>query len=115
MGNHPVLDLMVISPKGVHFAIDVKGLYKPNPWFVKNKVLRNKRFYVFALVPDQRNNQFSILTQHQVSRGIQTNGKNARARRRAKGLSPRKDRDDISIVDWKFAENYGDRWEALPR
>lgn len=114
MGNHPALDLMVISPKGVHFAVDVKGLYKRNPWLVKNKDVNKKLFYVFALVSNQGGNQFSVLTQHQVRVGIQTNSENAKARRSAKGLSPLT-QDKFSVVDWKFAENYRDRWDALPR
>jgi hypothetical protein len=30
MGNHPMKDLMVISPTNVSFVVDVKGLYKRN-------------------------------------------------------------------------------------
>src|ERR1700683_1792340 len=37
MGNHPVVDLMVVSPKGKQFSIDVKGLYKRNFWVVNPK------------------------------------------------------------------------------
>ena len=51
LGNHPAVDLMVQSPKGVQFTIDVKGLYKRNPWAVKEKKLMDRLFYVFVFVP----------------------------------------------------------------
>jgi hypothetical protein len=34
----PVADLMVVSPERREmFLIDVKGLYRPNPWVIKRK------------------------------------------------------------------------------
>ena len=40
MGNTtPIADLMVVSPIGREmFLIDVKGLYRRNPWVLKRKV-----------------------------------------------------------------------------
>ena len=67
MGNHPVVDLMVISSNQTSFGIDVKGLYKPNFWGVRAKPPKVNLFYVFALVPDDRPNRFFILTQAQVN------------------------------------------------
>jgi hypothetical protein len=41
---------MVVSPKlKKMFLIDVKGLYRPNPWVVKRKAVRDGLYYVFAL------------------------------------------------------------------
>jgi hypothetical protein len=42
MGNTaPVADLMVVSPvQREMFLIDVKGLYRPNPWLLKRKEVR---------------------------------------------------------------------------
>ena len=37
MGNHPRVDLMVISPSGTKFAVDVKGLHKRNWWLITEK------------------------------------------------------------------------------
>jgi hypothetical protein len=41
MGNAtPLADLMVVSPKiKRNFLIDVKGLYRPNPWIIKEKAV----------------------------------------------------------------------------
>ena len=112
VGNHPVIDLMVISPKGVPFSIDVKGQYKPNFWPVRSKEARKDLFYVFALVPDAAPNRFFILTQNQVNHGIEIDLEHARARRGEKGLlgEPR----DFPGVEWEFAKQYEGNWSALP-
>src|ERR1700687_3100631 len=86
MGNHPVVDLMVYSPKGRAFFVDVKGQYKPNFWPVRPKATRGKLFYVLALVPENARNQFFILTQDQVNEGIRVDLEHAKALRKAKGL-----------------------------
>src|SRR5205807_9793301 len=48
----PVADLMAVSPAAkTMFLIDVKGLYRPNPWLIKRKPIRDNLFYVLAFVP----------------------------------------------------------------
>jgi hypothetical protein len=50
MGNHPVVDLMVVSPKGVQFLVDVKGLHRgPNLWQVRRKEEQIKNCSMFSL------------------------------------------------------------------
>ena len=49
LGNHPIVDLMVQSPSGIQFTVDVKGLHARNFWPVKEKKLQEKLFYIFAL------------------------------------------------------------------
>jgi hypothetical protein len=63
MANHPVFDLMVVSPKGVPFLIDVIGQYKKNVWPVRLKTTRGKLFYVLVFVPHAGQNRFFILRQ----------------------------------------------------
>ena len=47
MGN-----LTAVSPLSKkNFLIDVKGLYKPNPWLIKIKATRDNLYYVLAFVP----------------------------------------------------------------
>src|SRR4051812_21334576 len=69
-GNHPMKDLLVISPKSFAFSIDVKGLYLKNPWAVSKRPLVQNLYYVFAFVPDNKPNRFFILTQQEVNDGI---------------------------------------------
>src|SRR6188768_1987465 len=60
----PLADLMVVSPvRKQMFLVDVKGLYRPNPWVVKRKPTRAALFYILAFVPNDAANRFFILTQ----------------------------------------------------
>jgi hypothetical protein len=113
MGNHPAIDLMVVSPKGVNFLVDVKGQYKPNFWPVRPKMTRDKLFYVLAFVPENVLNQFFILTQDQVNQGIRIDLEHARSLRKAKGLSG--DPADFPGIQRKFAQGFEDAWKVLPK
>jgi hypothetical protein len=73
LGNHPAVDLMVRSPAGTQFSIDVKGLHKPNFWPVKPKDLREHLYYVFAYVPKGKPNEFFVPTQSQINDAIYAN------------------------------------------
>jgi hypothetical protein len=116
MGNHPIVDLMVISPKGKPFLIDVKGLYKRNFWPVREKKTKHERlFYVFAFVPGDINqaNRFFVLSENEVKEGIRIDWDDAIARRKAKGKKGKP--GDIKGVQWKFAERFENCWRALPK
>ena len=102
----PVADLMVVSPVGREmFLIDVKGLYRPNPWVLKRKAIRANLFYVLAFVPAGAPNQFFIMTQKQADKLIAAELK-------------RLDRpDDYSMTGfvWKLALDHRDAWHVLPK
>ena len=112
MGNHPLIDLMVISPKGTPFLVDVKGQYKPNFWPVTNKKKTDKLFYVLAFVPDDAQNQFFVLTQDQVNEGIRIDLEHARMLRKAKGLGG--EPGDFPGIQRSYAKQFEDAWKALP-
>ncbi len=112
-GNHPTVDLMVRSPKGVTFGVDVKGLYKPNFWVVKSKPYHDGLFYVLAYVPDGDENRYFIMNQMQVNAEIAAEFERARLRAQSKGRTE----DKAGLfpgVGWKFAEQYEGAWTALP-
>ena len=112
MGNHPVVDLMVVSPKGVPFLIGVKGRYKKNFWPVRLRKARGKLFYVLAFVPEVGQNRFFILTQEAVEKEIWRDLQHAIARRKARGL----DGEPLSLpnVEWDFAKKHEGAWRVLP-
>lgn len=114
LGNHPRKDLMVSSPSGLSFGIDVKGLYKPNYWAISRKQERSDLlFYVLAFVPEGTPNRYFILTQAEVNAGIDEVIERARAGAAAKG----KDGawiDKFTAVSWKYATKFEDRWDRLP-
>jgi hypothetical protein len=95
MGNHPKADLMAISPNGVPFTVDVKGLRSKNTWFVRRKPKTQNLFYVLACVPPGKPNQFFLMNQATADRLI---------------------RGDTSASDipWRDCLPHLDRWDALP-
>ena len=101
----PVADLMVVSPeKKEMFLVDVKGLYRKNPWIIKRKAQRANLFYILAFVPSNEPNQFFVLTQQQVARLIRDE------------LKRLKRPDDYRVTGfvWKLAVKYKDAWDSLP-
>jgi hypothetical protein len=107
MGNAtPLADLMVVSPTSKRsFLIDVKGLYKPNPWVIKEKATRDSLFYVLAFVPDETVNRFFILSQKQVNTYIGTE----------LARLGRPDNYSMTGILWKQAEAHENRWDMLPK
>lgn len=70
LGNHPAIDIMAISPGGVPFTINVKGLCKENYWAVSEKSPQLGLFYVFAYARDQGNNRFFVVSQQTVNQMV---------------------------------------------
>jgi len=67
MGNAPSVDLMVMSPQGERFQVQVKGLRGRNPWFVPKKAERPENlFYFFAYVPPDAPSQIFVMNQEQL-------------------------------------------------
>ena len=114
MGNHPTVDIMVRSPHGQAFGIDVKGLYKPNWWVVKPKDPREMLYYVLAYVPDEGGNRYFVLDQEQLNAEIAAELERALARAVAKGRSGEK-AGAFPGISWKFAERFENAWGNLPR
>src|SRR5437899_1917124 len=64
----PIADLMVVSPRTkTMFLVDVKGLYRKNPWVIKRKEQRPNLFYILAFVPTDQPNRFFILSQAEIN------------------------------------------------
>lgn len=96
---------MVVSPvQKQMFLIDVKGLYRINPWLVKRKTLRAGLFYVLAYVPADLPNEFFVLTQEQSHELI--NSELARLNR--PGDYP------VTGFSWQLAGKYRNAWNVLP-
>jgi hypothetical protein len=113
MGNHPKVDLMVISPSGAKFAIDVKGLYRKNFWVISRKEGLQDLFYILAFVPDDEPNQFFILSQDEVNTEVARQIARTKAERLKKGLSIEKSEHSPGLP-WSVAEKSKDQWGKLP-
>jgi hypothetical protein len=114
LGNHPSADLMAISPKGVPFTVDVKGLYNKNYWAVRAKATKRNLFYIFAFVPDEGRNRFFILTQDRVNKEIEADLTLARTRAAKKGRSTEK-LGNFTGIAWGQAEASENAWDILPK
>ena len=112
MGNHPKVDLMVISPSGNRFSVDVKGLYKRNWWTVSPSVSGKELYYVFAFVPPGRPNEFFIFSEDEVNAAIAAESSAARLRAEAKGLVSKF--DQFPGVSWSAAAAHEGEWRKLP-
>jgi hypothetical protein len=113
MGNHPSVDLLVNSPNQVAFSVDVKGLYKKNFWAVRAKAVKQNLFYILALVPNEGQNRFFILTQEQVNKEIEADLTVARTRAAAQGRSGEKI-GNFTGMTWGQAEPSENVWKILP-
>ena len=113
LGNHPSVDLMVRSPHGGDFDVDVKGLYKKNYFLLTKKELRRNLFYVLAYVPEDDENQFFVLSQAEANNEVQQDTERARARQIAKGGTG--ERAGVMPGIRAAAQRYKGRWqETLP-
>jgi hypothetical protein len=104
--NTPLADLMAVSPKTKKmFLVDVKGLYRRNPWLIKQKSPRKDLYYVLAYVPDDAPNEYFVLDQREATRIIRGN------------LQRLKRAPDYPItgIEWKDAQLHKNAWHILPR
>ena len=104
LGNHPGVDLMVISPKGRMFKIEVKGVYKPNYWQMRKREALRALFCVFAYVPDGRPNQFFVMRQKTVNLLIDRHARKSRHPLPNQRLG----------VPWRDAKKHDGKWKILP-
>lgn len=114
LGNHPMVDLMVVSPGGTSFLVDVKGQYKSNFWPVSPKKEENKLlFYVLAFVPDPQEgqNRYTVLTKDDVNQHIAENTATWRARKPERANK----NDPMPAVSPQYARSHEGGWDKLPR
>lgn len=112
LGNHPAVDLMVISPKRKSFHIDVKGLYRKNPWAVRPRPLQDDLYYVFAFVPEKEANRFYILSQEKVNDEVRRHIEVGRKRAIEKGKSP-ETAEKFPVLLWEFVQSWENKWEEV--
>lgn len=111
MGNStPIADLMVGTPSGAQFWVDVKGLSVKSDWLVKPKAPHKNLFYVLVYLSqlaeagsERRPDQFYVLTQDEAN-------ELERAYREARP------NNKTTMAGFRFgsAEPHRDRWDKLP-
>lgn len=101
----PLADLIAISPKAkVTVLIDVKGLYKKNPWLIKRKKPRTALFYVLTYLEADKPNRFFVMSQREVNRSISLE---------LRRLCRQADYPVTGFV-WSAGLRFENRWDRLP-
>jgi hypothetical protein len=110
MGNHtPLSDLMVGSPRGKKFWIDVKGQSAKAAWLVRTKESHPNLFYLLVYAPPVERgrkkgaDQYFVLTQAQTNRLVR---RYARTHPKTKGTMPG--------FNWTHALPFENKWSSLP-
>jgi hypothetical protein len=106
LGNAPATDLLVQSPLGQHFTVDVKGLASPNWWLVSERT-DHPDFYVLVLVPKDGPASFYILT------GTEMSDEMERVRQRSLAAGNTWTGRGSGIL-FSTSRAYENRWDTLP-
>jgi len=108
LGNAPAIDLVVVSPKGTHFAVDVKGLSSPNFWLIAERLCQPDLYFMLVHVPASDDHpDFYILRSESVMTEI--------AKLRQQTLdSGKKWVESGAGLNWGAALPFKDRWDLLP-
>jgi hypothetical protein len=110
LGMAPSTDLLVMSPSGKPFKVEVKSLRKPNYWLIGEVSPQDDLFYVLVFVPEDvlRSPKFCILTSYEVKGEIENFQKNLLAKGRK-----------ISELDYCIPFNkafkHENAWNKLPK
>ncbi len=110
MGNAPVADLLVVSPKQTTFQIDVKGQSTRNFWLIQRRKPTEYVGLIFVLVylpKDFNRPRFCVLS------GAELMKRRDEYEQRVK-TAGRGYKDNLGGINWLTAFEYEDHWDALP-
>lgn len=106
LGNAPRTDLLVVSPAGVNYHVEVKGLAAPNWWLIQPGEVQADLFYILVQVPPvPEPPRFFILSSAELAQEMAP----VLAEMRLSGAAM-----SGAGIRWKQALGYQDRWETLP-
>lgn len=103
----PTEDLLVVSPAGKHFGIDIKGQRTKNFWLIKEPKPSDELFYILIYIPTIANPDLYILSSHEMHR-LWHEYKN-----RIIGNGGKE--DNIWGINWTTPFPYKDKWEVIPK
>lgn len=105
----PKYDMLVVSPEGIHFGIDVKGQRTKNFWRFSEKNPNEGMYYAFVYVPEEGTPKVFIMDSNEAMKLW----KEYYNRSIARGYEPKE--GDIWGVNWKTPFPYEDNYEVLPK
>ena len=107
LGNAPTTDLMVVSPSGKQFKVQVKGLSSKNFWLIKKRQ-ENDLYYVFVYLPkDSKPPKFFIMNSKEVANKIEEHKKFVEPR----GKIYKKFDEGFN---WSTVLEHENKWDKLP-
>ena len=106
-GNAPVSDLLVRSPNGKQFTVDVKGQSTKNFWLIQPRLANPEHFFILVFLPKQNKPpQYFIMSSDELMR--------LREEYKQAMLARGKCRDDLGGINWSTALGYDNKWDNLP-
>lgn len=102
----PAVDMLVVSPTGKYFGVDVKGQRTNNFWRFNEREPRTDLFYAFVYVPEQGTPRVFIMDSATTMRLWSEYKDNSIARGSAE--------ENIWGLRWTQPHPYEDRYDLLP-
>jgi len=106
----PGEDLMVSSPSGKHFGIDVKGMRTKNFWLLKEPTANPELFYAFVYVPEVGYPRVFIMTSEVALKFWQEVKEDNYARNL---VNTKKKSPFVPGINWTTPHQYEDRYDLL--
>ena len=103
----PTVDMLVVSPTGKYFGIDVKGQRTKNFWRFTEKSPNAELFYAFVFVPEQGAPRTFIMDSETTMKMWQAYKKDAIK----KGVKE----DSIWGLNWTQPHPFENRFDSLPK
>jgi hypothetical protein len=107
-GNAPISDLLVKSPNGVQFSVDVKGQSTRNFWLIQSRETDQNHYYILVFLPQlPQHPKFFILSSKELMK--------KREEHKQHILPKRTYNDKLGGINWTTAFDYEDKWDSLPK
>jgi hypothetical protein len=107
-GNAPVSDLLVQSPSGNHFTVDVKGQSTKNFWLTQPRPSNPDHYFILVYLPkDYEKPKYFIISSDELMR--------KREEYKNRVIHKGRYRDDLGGINWSTAFDYEDKWDSLPK
>lgn len=103
----PTYDMLVVSPLGKHFGIEVKGQSTRNFWRLNDRSPHPEMYYAFVYVPEERQQRVFIMD----SKTTMLLWKEYKDKALDRGLKE----DSIWGLNWTQPHPYEDRYDMLPK
>jgi len=107
-GNAPTSDLLVQSPTGTQFTVDVKGQSTKNFWLIQPRDLNPNHYFILVYLPNNLTTpRYFVLSSDELMK--------RREEYRESVLPKGRYRDDLGGINWSTAFDYENRWDNLPK